>query len=57
MPYAILLHCVGRYCNMTIGWKRGGGNNIFLPKTWPTVGGTISKRRIVPFSYAMVRVR
>lgn len=40
---------------MTIGWKRGGGSNIFIPKTWPKVGSTISKRRVVPFSYAMVR--
>ena len=25
--------------NMTIGWKRGGGSNLFIPKFWPVVGG------------------
>jgi alpha-N-acetylglucosaminidase len=39
--------------NMTIGWPRGGGNNLFLPKQWPKVGEAIAKRRNVPWSYFM----
>jgi len=39
-------------CNMTIGWARGGGNNIFTPTTWPKIGSTpLTQSRIVPFSY------
>eukprot|EP00729_Bicosta_minor_P015069 gene15069-19943_t len=32
-------HYFREYCNMTIGWKRGGGSNLFIPKFWPVVGG------------------
>jgi alpha-N-acetylglucosaminidase len=42
------------YCNMTIGWPRGGGSNIFIPEKWPAIGADpITKRRIVPWSYLM----
>eukprot|EP01127_Copromyxa_protea_P020347 TRINITY_DN6809_c0_g1_i1.p1 TRINITY_DN6809_c0_g1~~TRINITY_DN6809_c0_g1_i1.p1 ORF type:complete len:867 (-),score=166.22 TRINITY_DN6809_c0_g1_i1:45-2645(-) len=41
------------FCNMTIGWPRGGGSNIFKPITWPSVGSVVSKQRIVPWSYMM----
>jgi alpha-N-acetylglucosaminidase len=41
------------YCNMTIGWPRGGGSNIFTPSPWPALGSPISRRRIVPWSYIM----
>ncbi len=25
------------YCNMTIGWPRGGGSNVFMPKQFVVV--------------------
>lgn len=41
-------------CNMTIGWKRGGGSRIFMPRQWPTIGSKpITKTRLVPWSYMM----
>jgi hypothetical protein len=41
-------------CNMTIGWERGGGTNVFVPAQWPAVGATpISRARNTPFSYMM----
>eukprot|EP00759_Apiculatamorpha_spiralis_P034366 PhF_6_TR35416/c0_g1_i2/m.51550/K01205/NAGLU; alpha-N-acetylglucosaminidase len=45
-------------CNMTIGWPRGGGSNVFYPNPpWPAVGATIAnpivKKRILPWSYIM----
>lgn len=44
-------------CNMTIGWPRGGGSNVFTPKVWPQVGASsaspIVRRRAVPWSYMM----
>jgi hypothetical protein len=44
-----------QFCNMTIGWPRGGGSNLFLPKPdWPSIGKMpICKRRIVPWNYLM----
>ena len=55
-----LTFAVGEYlrqqCNMTIGWPRGGGNNVFVPKKWPKVGGADGKvagKRNVPWSYMM----
>lgn len=46
-------------CNMTIGWPRGGGSRIRIPKSWPKIatedGITIVNRlRQVPWSYLMV---
>ena len=38
-------------CNMTIGWPRGGGSNIFTPSPWPAVGSTLARRRVAPYSY------
>ena len=47
-------HYFREYCNMTIGWKRGGGSDLFIPKLWPVIGGgTITKKRVVPWSYMM----
>jgi len=42
-------------CNMTIGWTRGGGSNVFVPQSWPAVGssGPITRTRNTPFSYFM----
>ena len=41
------------YCNFTIGWPRGGGNHVFHPPAgWPKVG-SVSRSRIVPWSYIM----
>ncbi len=41
-----------QYCNMTIGWSRGGGSNIFTPNPWPAIGGSgLSQARSVPYSY------
>lgn len=42
-----------QYCNMTTGWPRGGGNNIYLPKVWPLIGKQVSRKRNVPWSYIM----
>jgi hypothetical protein len=39
--------------NMTIGWKRGGGNNIFIPSSWPAVDTVIANRRNTQYSYIM----
>lgn len=42
------------YCNMTIGWPRGGGSNVFVPTTWPVIGAVpVSISRVVPLSYIM----
>ena len=41
------------YCNMTIGWPRGGGSNVFIPQVWASVGGVVTKRRNTPWSYIM----
>ena len=41
------------YCNMTIGWPRGGGSRVFMPSAWPVLGGTVARRRVVPWSYMM----
>jgi alpha-N-acetylglucosaminidase len=41
------------HCNMTIGWTRGGGSNVFTPKEWPKVGAVVSRKRAVPWSYFM----
>ena len=45
------------YCNMTYGWKRGGGSQMRVPSTgWPRINETdgIAKERAVPWSYFMV---
>ena len=43
-----------RFCNMTIGWPRGGGSNLFIPDQWPAVGPRrFSRQRNSPFSYLM----
>ena len=39
------------WCNITVGWRRGGGSHVFTPKVWPLVGGTVSRARIGPFSH------
>ena len=40
--------------NMTIGWKRGGGSNVFIPSEWPKIGTTpLVQRRNTPWSYMM----
>ena len=42
------------YCNMTIGWPRGGGSNVFVPDVWPSIGPTpLVKHRNAPYSYIM----
>lgn len=47
-------HYLRQFANMTIGWPRGGGSNVFIPTVWPTVGqNPVCKRRIVPWSYLM----
>ena len=52
---AALGHYFRHFCNMTIGWPRGGGSNLFLPSPWPRIGlaGGETKRRVVPWSYMM----
>lgn len=46
------------YCNMTIGWPRGGGSRIVIPKEWPKIGSNaaVRRKRQVPWSYFMVRI-
>ena len=40
------------YCNMTIGWPRGGGSRVFTPSPWPTVGKVpVARARSVPYSH------
>jgi hypothetical protein len=41
------------YCNMTIGWPRGGGSNVFTPAAWPTIGAPVTVARTVPYNYIM----
>ena len=45
------------YCNMTIGWPRGGGSHLVAPHNnkWPKIGEGIilKKKRQVPWSYLM----
>jgi len=46
-------HYFREYCNMTIGWPRGGGSNVFTPSPWPAVGAPVVVARVVPLSYIM----
>jgi hypothetical protein len=47
-------HYFREYCNMTIGWRRGGGSRVFIPESWPAIGGeAVTKKRVVPWSYMM----
>ena len=39
------------YCNMTMGWARGGGSRVFKPASWPRVGTPVSRARSVPYSH------
>jgi hypothetical protein len=41
------------YCNMTVGWPRGGGSNVFTPTAWPTIGAPVTVARTVPYNYIM----
>ena len=47
-------HYFREFCNMTFGWPRGGGSNVFTPAAWPSVGAApLVVARVVPFSYVM----
>ena len=46
-------HYLREFCNMTIGWKRGGGSNLFVPTAWPKIGKPVARRRNTPWSYFM----
>ena len=48
-----VLHLISLTSNMVIGWPRGGGSNLFIPKIWPKVGKPVSIRRNTPWSYIM----
>ena len=39
------------YCNMTLGWPRGGASNVFMPAAWPRVDARVTQSRATPFSY------
>ena len=42
------------YGNMTIGWPRGGGSNVYVPASWPKVGAAgLTRQRVAPWSYMM----
>lgn len=46
-------HYLMEYCNLTFGWPRGGGQNVFAPSPWPTVGEKVTKTRSAPWCYIM----
>jgi hypothetical protein len=46
-------HYLRDYCNMSIGWERGGGSNLFIPTQWPKIGQPVMRRRNTPWSYMM----
>ena len=53
-PHCISGHYMREYCNMTIGWPRGGGSNVWVPTSWPKIGTTpVSLKRNTPWSYMM----
>jgi hypothetical protein len=35
------------------GWPRGGGSRLATPSPWPSLGPTVTRARIVPWSYIM----
>ena len=39
------------YCQMTVGWARGGGSRVFMPSSWPRVGAPVSRARSVAWSH------
>jgi len=44
------------YANMTIGWPRGGGFRLSVPKPWPRLGasgGAVTRCRRAAYSYFM----
>ena len=41
------------YANLTFGWPRGGGQNVFTPQPWPKVGAPLKRTRSAPWSYIM----
>ena len=41
------------YCNMTVGWKRGGGSRIEIPNEWPSVDDAFRRNRNTRYSYIM----
>ncbi len=43
-------HYLREYLNMTIGWPRGGGSNVFSPAAWPAPPAAGDARaRVVPW--------
>ena len=45
-------HYLRELCNLTIGWPRGGGSNVFTPAAWPAIGAApIARARAAPWSY------
>lgn len=45
------------YCNMTLGWPRGGGSRVVIPQAWPQIGSQpLLRPRQVPWSYLMVSI-
>jgi hypothetical protein len=49
-------HYLREVCNLTIGWPRGGGNNLFVPSPWPAVGTPITRPRTTPYTYSSENV-
>ena len=41
------------YCNMTVGWQRGGGSRIEIPVQWPEISSPVQRSRNTEFSYIM----
>eukprot|EP00040_Diaphanoeca_grandis_P017313 m.90087 g.90087 ORF g.90087 m.90087 type:complete len:978 (+) comp26364_c0_seq1:96-3029(+) len=41
------------FCNITVGWVRGGGNHVFMPSPWPTIGDgvVVVRNRSVAYSH------
>lgn len=47
-------HYLREFCNLTIGWPRGGGSFVQTPAQWPAIGAVaVRQQRIVPWSYIM----
>ena len=48
-------HYLREFANLTVGWPRGGGSNLFVPARWPLVGAGAAAplvvARSVPFSH------
>jgi hypothetical protein len=45
-------HYLREYCNMTMGWARGGNSHFYQPQAWPRVGASVEVHRVGAWSFA-----